>query len=72
MLRLRGADALAKGQDMNDALAFVAGIMMAVAVCELLPEAARQREDCDTPRPYLLGVAMGVGLMVLTELYLGA
>jgi len=59
------------GQDMGDALAFVAGIMLAVAICELLPEANRQRKDCDDSDSFVLGVVLGVGIMVLTELYLG-
>jgi len=62
---------LAHGQDMGDALAFVAGIMLAVAICELLPEANRQRKDCDDSDSFVLGVVLGVGIMVLTELYLG-
>jgi len=59
------------GQDMGDALAFVAGIMLAVAICELLPEANRQRKDCDGNNSFVLGIVLGVGIMVLTELYLG-
>ena len=34
------------GQDMGDTLAFVAGIMLAVEVCELLLETNLQRKDC--------------------------
>ncbi|KAL7527563.1 hypothetical protein ACHAXR_004439 [Thalassiosira sp. AJA248-18] len=63
---------LSNGQDMGDALAFVAGIMMAVAICELLPEASRQRKECGTPDSFILGIVTGVGVMLLTELYLGA
>ena len=64
--------ALSNSQDMGDALAFVAGMMLAVAVCELLPEANRQRKECDSPDSFVLGIVIGVGVMVLTELYLGA
>ncbi|KAL9178583.1 hypothetical protein ACHAXT_001921 [Thalassiosira profunda] len=69
ILRFRGQT---NGQDMGDALAFVAGIMLAVAVCELIPEANRQRKECDNPDSFALGIAVGVQVMVLTELYLGA
>jgi len=54
--------------DMGNALAFVAGIMIAVSVCELLPEASRQRRECDGPTSFVLGAGVGVGVMVLTEL----
>ena len=66
-----GASTLSNGQDMGDALAFVAGIMLAVAICELLPEAKRQRDECDSSDSFVLGAVIGVGVMVLTELYLG-
>lgn len=59
------------GQDMGDALAFVAGIMMAVAVCELIPEANRQRKECDSSDSFILGIVSGAGVMIMTELYLG-
>lgn len=62
--------ALSNGQDMGDALAFVAGIMLAVAVCELLPEASRQQKDAENPNSFSFGLVIGVGVMVLTELYL--
>ena len=62
--------ALSNGQDMGDALAFVAGIMLAVAVCELLPEASRQQKDAGNPNSFSFGLVIGVGVMVLTELYL--
>jgi len=64
--------ATSNGQDMGDTLAFVAGIMLAVAVCELLPEADRQRRECVSSNSFAWGIVIGVGVMILTELYLGA
>ena len=77
ILKLRGIgsgmiDATSQQQDMGDALSFVAGIMMAVAIFELIPEAIRQCEECEGPLSLMLGIMTGVGAMVLTELYLGA
>ena len=77
ILNLRGngsgmIDATSQQQDMGDALSFVAGIMMAVAIFELIPEAIRQCEECEGPLSLMLGIMTGVGAMVLTELYLGA
>ena len=77
ILKLRGngsvmIDATSQQQDMGDALSFVAGIMMAVAIFELIPEAIRQCDECEGPLSFMLGIATGVGAMVLTELYLGA
>lgn len=53
---------------MENVLAFVAGIMIMVAVAELFPEALRHTKDGKTP--FVVGILCGVVLMVATELYL--
>lgn len=73
VLRLRDEEyGLSNGNGMGDVISFVAGIMMAVAICELIPEASRQRKECDDSNSFALGTLVGISVMVLTELYLGA
>ena len=73
MLRLRDEEyGLSNGNGVGDVISFVAGIMMAVAICELIPEANRQRKECDDSNSFALGTLVGISVMVLTELYLGA
>jgi ZIP family zinc transporter len=50
---------------MENVLAFVAGIMIMVALCELFPEAKRH----DTPNYFAMGTMLGILLMIITELY---
>jgi zinc transporter ZupT len=53
---------------MNDILAFVAGIMIMVAVSELFPEACRHSKE--RRLPFILGLVLGAVVMVSTELIL--
>ncbi|KAL7550762.1 hypothetical protein ACHAWF_013983 [Thalassiosira exigua] len=60
LMRLRGPHDVGAQLDMGNALAFVAGIMLAVAICELLPESNQQRRDCDSLDSFMLGIVTGV------------
>jgi ZIP family zinc transporter len=51
---------------LENVLAFVAGIMIMVALCELFPEAKRH----DRPRYFTTGTLTGIAIMGMTELYL--
>jgi zinc transporter ZupT len=53
---------------MENVLAFVAGIMIMVAVAELFPEGWRHTHEGKTP--FAAGLLCGIVLMVATELYL--
>mmetsp|Transcript_27148 Transcript_27148/g.40310 ORF Transcript_27148/g.40310 Transcript_27148/m.40310 type:complete len:161 (+) Transcript_27148:1155-1637(+) len=53
--------------DMENVLAFVSGIMVTVALCELFPEAQKQRTNSLQPSLYWIGIASGFVVMVLTE-----
>lgn len=53
---------------LENVLAFVAGIMMAVSICELFPEARRHIKGGNMH--YYSGLISGVLVMVATELYL--
>jgi ZIP family zinc transporter len=53
---------------MNDILAFVAGIMIMVAVSELFPEGCRHSKESQIP--FILGLVLGAAVMVGTELIL--
>ena len=63
---------------LKNVLAFVAGIMMAVSICELFPEARRQRDMKNGAVrgggggkfTYWTGIACGVFVMVTTEMFL--
>ena len=55
---------------MNDVLAFVAGIMIAVSLNELFPEAWRFSQDGRIP--LIVGAVGGAVIMIGSELYLGA
>lgn len=54
--------------DMRNVLAFVAGIMIAVAVVELFPEAKRHMKGNRTPG--IVGAATGVIVMLASDAYL--
>ena len=54
--------------NMENVLAFVAGIMIMVALAELFPEARRHAKDSNTP--LITGTLCGMVLMLATELYL--
>eukprot|EP00560_Eucampia_antarctica_P007937 CAMPEP_0197823534 /NCGR_PEP_ID=MMETSP1437-20131217/874_1 /TAXON_ID=49252 ORGANISM="Eucampia antarctica, Strain CCMP1452" /NCGR_SAMPLE_ID=MMETSP1437 /ASSEMBLY_ACC=CAM_ASM_001096 /LENGTH=404 /DNA_ID=CAMNT_0043422755 /DNA_START=47 /DNA_END=1261 /DNA_ORIENTATION=+ len=54
--------------NIENILAFVAGIMIAVAVCELFPEAIRQTKQNDW-KYFWIGTVSGVIVMVVTEWY---
>lgn len=56
--------------NMENALALVAGIMVSVAVNELLPEGARQSAQSESPWSFPLGLVCGFAIMVTTELWL--
>jgi zinc transporter ZupT len=51
---------------MENVLAFVAGIMMMVALCDLFPEAKRH----DSKLYFAAGTITGVIIMAATEFYL--
>jgi ZIP family zinc transporter len=51
---------------LENVLAFVAGIMIMVALWELYPEAKRH----DTPKYFAAGTLTGIAIMGMTELYL--
>lgn len=53
----------------NDILAFVAGIMMTVAIRELFPEAWRHSKK-DAPAALVAGTATGIVVMLATEMFL--
>jgi ZIP family zinc transporter len=62
LLLLKNQQALA----MENVLAFVAGIMIMVALWELVPEAKRH----DTPNYFAAGTMSGILIMTVTEIYL--
>ncbi len=53
---------------LENILAFVAGIMIIVAWCELFPEASRNAKE--TKRYFWYGTITGIIIMTLTELYI--
>jgi ZIP family zinc transporter len=57
--------------NMGGSLAFVAGIMMAVAICELIPQAFEQQKESDDPNSFNTGIVLGATVMILTELCIG-
>ena len=54
--------------ELQNILAFVAGIMTTVALVELFPEALRHARQ--TKAPFVAGTVAGVVAMISTELYL--
>ena len=57
--------------NMSGSLAFVAGIMLAVAICELIPQAIEEQKESDDPNSFNTGFILGSTVMILTELSLG-
>eukprot|EP00566_Odontella_aurita_P016195 CAMPEP_0113564986 /NCGR_PEP_ID=MMETSP0015_2-20120614/21927_1 /TAXON_ID=2838 /ORGANISM="Odontella" /LENGTH=283 /DNA_ID=CAMNT_0000467135 /DNA_START=546 /DNA_END=1397 /DNA_ORIENTATION=+ /assembly_acc=CAM_ASM_000160 len=67
---LKGAEHSSSVFNMENVLALVAGIMVAVAVNELLPEGTRQSSQSDSPWTFHLGLVSGFIIMVITEMWL--
>jgi len=66
--RSNGHDIASSSVNMGGSLAFVAGIMMAVSICELIPQALEQQKESDDPNSFNTGIVLGGTVMVLTEL----
>ena len=66
-----GHEITSNSMDMSGSLAFVAGIMLAVAICELIPQAIEQQKESNDPNSFNAGLVLGSTVMILTELSLG-
>lgn len=58
---------LGKVFELENVLAFVAGIMITVSLLELFPEARRHAEKSANMKPYYSGTLIGIVVMLLTE-----
>lgn len=67
-----GHEMTSNSMNMSDSLAFVAGIMLAVAICELIPQAIEQQKESDDPNSFNFGIVLGSTVMLLTEFSLGS
>ena len=66
-----GYEMTSNSVNMSSSLAFVAGIMLAVAICELIPQAIEQQKESNDPNSFNTGFILGSTVMILTELSLG-
>jgi zinc transporter ZupT len=60
--------------NMGNPLAFVAGIMMAVSICELIPQAFEQQKESVDSNSFItgiIGIVLGATAMILTEVCIG-
>jgi len=69
-------DLASSSMNMGNPLAFVAGIMMAVSICELIPQAfefEQQKESVDSNSfiTGIIGIVLGATAMILTEVCIG-
>jgi Predicted divalent heavy-metal cations transporter len=63
------SDFTATVMNLENVLAFVAGIMVTVSLWELFPEARRHSKEDDKKNLFWYGTVTGMVVMVLTELY---